>query len=129
MSDKKTIFVLGNPDLEGDSLPLRIMPELKKKFPDIDFKIYDPNEEIVILENLVVIDTVVGIDEAVVFEGLEGFSKTPRVTMHDFDALSSLKMLKKLGKIKEIKIIGLPAQMPEKEAVEAVALTLSSENV
>ena len=40
-----TIYIFGNPDLQFDSLPIKILPKLQKKFPAIKFKIKDPNEE------------------------------------------------------------------------------------
>ena len=33
------IYVLGNQILDEDSIPLKILPKLKKKFPDINFKV------------------------------------------------------------------------------------------
>lgn len=115
----RKIFIFGNPDLDFDSLPLRILPELRKKLPKIDFKIKDPNEEWDLPpQKLIIIDTVIGIDKLAVFENLENFQKPPRVSAHDFDAYSNLKYLQKLGKIKKIKIIGLSAGTSKKEAVE-----------
>lgn len=109
------VFVFGNQDLDIDNMPLRIAPKLKKFFPDIQFEIKDPNEEWPIPENLIVLDTVVGINEVKIFDNLDEFSAAPRVGMHDFDALANLKFLQKLGKIKKIKIIGLPPGIDEKE--------------
>ena len=118
MPISRKVFVFGNSDLDFDSLPLRILPKLKKRLPEIDFEIKDPNEEWEIFENeLIIIDTVVGIDKPVVFDSLENFSASPRVSMHDFDAYANLKYLQKLGKIKKIKIIGLPPDASENEAV------------
>ena len=34
----KEILIFGNEDLKMDSLPLRILPELKQKFPQISFE-------------------------------------------------------------------------------------------
>jgi hypothetical protein len=127
------IFVFGNPDLDLDSLPLRILPELKKQLPEVNFEIKDPNEEWEVPEEFTVIDTVVGIDKPTIFESLENFSAPPRVSMHDFDAYTNLKYLQKLGKIKKIKIIGLPASLSsgppiisEKKALEFLVKTFSN---
>lgn len=120
------ICVFGNPDLKEDSLPIRILPRLQEKFPEIEFKHLDPNEDWEIPENLVVIDTVVGINDVLTFSKLEYFSNPPRVSMHDFDALSYLKYLKKLGKIKKIKIIGLPPTIAQEKALKQVSLILRS---
>lgn len=116
----KTIFIFGNPELEMDSLPLRILPELRHVFPSINFEIKDPNEEWDVPEKLTIIDTVVGIKKIGVFEDLDSFDSAPRLTMHDFDALANLKYLKKLGKLKKITIIGVPSEISESEAVESI---------
>ena len=121
-----TVFVFGNPDLPADSLPLRILPALKKRCPGAVFKVQDPNEEWEVPEELAVIDTAIGIDKVRIFDGLEDFENTPRVSLHDFDAVTNLRYLQKLGKIKKIKIIGIPPTISEKEAVDSIAAILIS---
>ena len=103
-----TVFVFGNADLVADSLPLKLLPKLRKKFPNIDFQVRDPNEEWGDVENITIIDTVIGIENITVFDNLKVFVRAPRMTTHDFDAYTNLLMLEKLGKIKKIKIIGVP---------------------
>jgi hypothetical protein len=120
------IYAFGNPDLPEDSLPLRILPELKKKLRGIRFLVLDPNEEWDVPQEVTIIDTVQGIDTVKVFDDLNAFDAAPRVSMHDFDALANLRLLKKLGKIKNVKIIGLPPQMAEDAAVKAAAALLTS---
>ena len=120
-----TIFVFGNPDLPADSLPLRIVPALKKLCPNVIFKIQDPNEEWEVPEELVIVDTVFGINEVKIFDGLECFENAPRVSLHDFDAVTNLRYLRKLGKIKKIKIIGIPPMVSEKKATNSVAAIIS----
>ncbi|MEI6842951.1 MAG: hypothetical protein WCK48_00355 [bacterium] len=115
------IFIFGNIDLPNDSLPLRILPKLEELFPHISFEIKDPNEEWEVEENIVVIDTVVGIQDITIFDNLESFSKIPRVGMHDFDALTNLRYLKKLGKIKNVVIVGIPPKMDEKITLSKVS--------
>ena len=60
------ILIFGNPLLKEDSLPLRLIDDLRKAYPEIEFREFDPNEN---LEkegrNLVIIDTVEGIDRVV----------------------------------------------------------------
>lgn len=121
MNNKLKIFVFGNEDLKEDNLPIRILPELQKKFPSIQFEMKDPNEEWDIPDELIVLDTTIGINEIKIFYDLDKFSKTPRVGMHDFDALTNLRYLQKLGKIKKIKIIGVPPDMKEHEAVQKIS--------
>lgn len=112
------VFVFGNPDLVQDSLPLKLLPRLRDAMPEIEFKTVDPNEEWETEENTTIIDTVINIKEPGVFTDLESFSPSPRLTMHDFDAYTNLKLLKKIGKISSVKIIGLPPDMPENDAFE-----------
>ncbi|TSC76046.1 MAG: Uncharacterized protein G01um101431_1064 [Parcubacteria group bacterium Gr01-1014_31] len=118
------VFVFGNSDLAADSLPLRILPRLQALRPSVDFRVADPNEEWDIPCQLVVVDTVVGISQVTVFEGLEKFSAAPRMTMHDFDALSNLRLLQKLDKLDQVTVIGIPPAMDETKAAAEVAAAL-----
>jgi len=120
------VFIFGNPDLQFDSLPINILPKLKKQFPKIDFEIKDPNEDWDIPEEIIVIDTILNIDKPAIFEDLKNFSDSPRVSLHDFDALANLKYLKKIGKIKKIKIIGLPPAISSKKALQFLIKILSN---
>jgi hypothetical protein len=111
--EKRVVYIFGNPDIEMDSLPVRLVPKLKKLFPNITFTVLDPNEEWDVDRDMVIIDIVVGIEKVTIFESLEAFCKTPRVTCHDFDAYTNLQFLKKLGTIDSIYIIGVPVGVPE----------------
>jgi len=123
------IYIFGNEDLEVDSLPLKILPELRKKFPEIQFEVKDPNEEWEnIGEELIIIDTAVGAKNVAIFDSLEKFARTPSVGMHDFDALTNLRYLQKLGKIKKMKIIGIPPEIKESEAIEKTEQIISDQN-
>ena len=116
----KTVFIFGNPDLENDSLPIKLIPQLEREFPAISFEVKDPNEEWDIPEEVMIIDTVINLGEVTVFDDLDSFYVSPRLTMHDFDALANLKYMKKLGKLKKIKIIGVPPDLEQKKALEAI---------
>ena len=118
-----TVYVFGNPDVDIDALPLRILPELKRRLPDVQFVVKDPNEDWEVPEELVVIDTVVGLDQVQVFEDIDKFVTTPRITMHGFDALMNLKLLQKIGKLKKLKIIGIPPTISEEEALNQLQST------
>ena len=116
--------MFGNPDLVADALPLRILPRLRTLVPEADFRVADPHEEWEIPAKLIVVDTVVGIERVTVFDGLERFSASPRVTMHDFDALTNLRLLQKLGKLGKVTVIGVPPAMEEATAAAEVAAAL-----
>ena len=122
-----TVFIFGNPDVEEDSLPLKILPELRKKCPGIDFLTKDPNEDFELPEEAVIIDVVAGLKETHVFDSLEDFEAPPRMTLHDFDLFGHLQLLKKLGKLpSKIKIIGVPPMMSEEEAIDSIMAVLIS---
>lgn len=114
---RQTAYIFGNPDIASDSIPFRILPGLKESFPYIDFEIKDPNEEWEVPEDLLIIDTTVGINEVTVFHDLDAFAKIPSVSMHDFDALTNLRYMKKLGKLRNIEIIGIPSEISDGEAL------------
>ncbi len=120
-----TVFVFGNPDVEGDSLPFKILPGLRKKFPKINFLAKDPNEDFELPEDAVIIDIVAGLKEARIFNSLEDFKAPPRMTLHDFDLFGHLQLLKKLGKLpSKIKIIGIPPTISEEKAMESIVAIL-----
>ncbi|MFH1188525.1 MAG: hypothetical protein V1652_01620 [bacterium] len=114
------VFIFGNPDIEKDSLPVRILPKLKQQLPTITFILKDPNEEWEIPDELVIIDTVIRKNEITIFKNLDDFIGTPRITMHDYDALTNLQYLQKLGRLKKICIIGIPSGIDELVAIEKI---------
>ena len=124
----KIVFIFGNPDIEDDALPIKLMPRLQQVFPNIYFETKDPNEEWDMPEEITIIDTVINLKDVTVFDDLDAFDTAPRLTMHDFDALANLHYMKKLGRLKKIKIIGVPPDIDEKKAFSAISKILRSEN-
>src|SRR3989344_8082451 len=102
------IYVFGNPLVKEDSLPLKILPKLKKIFSQIKFKVVDPNENFPPRneKKLIVLDTVQGLKQPKIIKltDLQELKKTPNST-HDYDLGMHLLLLKKLKKIKSVKII------------------------
>lgn len=105
------IYVFGNLLVEEDRTPLQLINQLKQKFPQIKFVVVDPNENFPPKgeKNLIILDTVIGIKNPTVLD-LDDFEKKRRTSIspHDYDLLFHLLLLKKLGKIKKIRIIGVP---------------------
>jgi Ni,Fe-hydrogenase maturation factor len=105
------IYVFGNPLVKEDSLPLKILPDLKKLFPQIKFQIVDPNENFPPKgeKDLIILDTVIGIKKPMILDPADFIKKkkTP-VSPHDYDLLFHLFLLKKTKKINEVLIIGVP---------------------
>src|SRR3989344_1230572 len=126
MSQSK-IFVFWNEGLDSDSLPLKILPNLKKRFPALKFETKDPNEEIDFGKESVILDTAEGIKESAVFSDLNSFiPMAKRLTTHDFDLYTNLALLKKMGRLGPIKIIGVPPGISEKKALEQVTEIIKS---
>lgn len=111
------IWLFGNPDLNSDSLPLKILPQLKKLYPKVNFIIQDPLEEWPLPPELFIIDTVQGLKKMEVFTTLEKFQPAPRVTIHDFDLGTQLNWLKKLGVLPKFTIFGIPENISETDAL------------
>jgi Ni,Fe-hydrogenase maturation factor len=104
------IFVFGNPLISKDSVALKVLPELRAEFPEIEFIEFDTAE---LLEefgdDLIILDSVVGIQKVQMFNGIDSFVESPRYSLHDFDLPIYLKLLNKLGKLKKVRIIGVPS--------------------
>jgi hypothetical protein len=116
---KKIIHIFGNILLPFDSLPLKLQPELQKALPEIDFVISDPNENIKpVNKELVIIDTVLDIDEIKIIKNIDQIQDNQTYSMHDFDLGLNLKLLQKIGELEKITIFGVPPDMDKKNALE-----------
>lgn len=119
------IWIFGNPDLPEDSLPIKLLPVLQKKFPQHKFIFKDPLDEWEMPKQLVIIDTIKGLKQIEVFESLEQFEKAPNITMHDYDLLTNLAFLKKLNKLPKFKILGIPPELGLDEALKQLQIKLA----
>ncbi|OGL88528.1 hypothetical protein A3I42_00070 [Candidatus Uhrbacteria bacterium RIFCSPLOWO2_02_FULL_49_11] len=122
------ITVFGNLLLKNDSTPLKALPVLQKRFPEITFEIKDPTEECMPSENpWWIIDTVKGIKEVTLFKSLKDFEAklkaVSRVSLHDFDLGFHLLLLKKISPDLEVRIIGVPPE-DNGRVVEEIAAML-----
>lgn len=102
------ISVFGNPELAGDNAAIKLIPWLKKKYPEAEIKIEDPAEGLKPAEDWLIVDACQGIDKITKFTDVDKFTTVRRVSVHDYDLAMELKLLRKLGKIKKLKIICVP---------------------
>jgi Ni,Fe-hydrogenase maturation factor len=113
------IFVAGNPLLKEDSLPVKLLPMMREEFPEIVFEEFDPAGS---LEDLgrdpVIIDTVAGIDDFIEITDLEQIADQKMYSLHDFDLGINLKLMKKMGMLNSVRIIGIPTYFEEEEVME-----------
>jgi len=114
------VSVFGNPDLKDDSLVVRLVPKLKKKLPGVKFRVEDPVEGLRPPEDglWVILDVAKGIKGVRVVNDLDKLIDERRVSLHDYDVGMELKLLKKLGRVKNLKIVAVPMGMGEKEALK-----------
>ncbi len=112
------ILIVGNPLVRDDSVPIRIMPELKKAFPKIEIREIDGVENIEEEgRDLTIIDSADGIDKVEIITDLEAIVMQKIYTMHDFDLGITLRLLKRMGKLDSALIFAVPRKYPEKKAL------------
>ncbi len=115
----KKILYFGNKYLEEDNLAVKVCEKLKNldEFKETDFFHVENSFQLVDLEfdNLIIIDVVQGIKEVqeIKFEDLK---QNNLLSLHDFDLGFFLKLRGK----SDVKIIGIPQEMKEEEALESV---------
>jgi len=121
------IFIFGNPLVDQDSLPLRIIPKLTERFHGITFIELDPTEDMEKMgRNPIIIDTAFGIEKVKVLTDIDKIEDSPKFSMHDFDLGMNLKIMKKLGKIDSVTIICVPPTLSIGEAVDQVSDAIRS---
>lgn len=106
------VYVFGNEDLPDDNRALETANKLSADFDNVQFVRVKPNEDLPFAdeERVIIMDTVYGIKNTEVLSSkdLDKLKLSPRASVHDFDLGWQLKYLKKLGKLGEVTIIGLP---------------------
>lgn len=112
------IYYVGNPDVAFDSSAHTIVDRLNKTqefvFEEIKLNQDLPFEN---QEDVTILDVVLGLNEVKVLElkNFDALLTSKSVSAHDFDLSFQLKYLKKLGKLGNVKIIGLPEVLVEKD--------------
>ena len=120
------VYVCGNPLVEVDSLPVRLLPKLRSRLSSVDFIEFDPTEDLPKEQTLVFVDTVINAKEVLLIDDIERFVQTKALSLHDFDLGLNLKLAKKMGSVKKVFIIGVPPDISEKKAVDRIVEIMSS---
>ena len=106
------VLVFGNPLAKIDSAAVKIAKKLDG-MDGVEFVRFDTSED---LENegseLVILDAVVGLTKPRLIELSELELSERPLSLHGFDLLWTLILLKKLGKVKKATIVGVPAKRP-----------------
>ena len=108
------IYVFGNEYVAADKRALEVARELEDTVESISFVFVKPNEDVPFVNerHVVILDTVQGIQDVMLVEGdsIDELLLSPRGSVHDFDLAFQLRYLKKLGKLGEITIVGIPQE-------------------
>ena len=106
------VYVFGNEDYIQDNVPLQLLKELRRILPEISFHVVKPNEDLPFdkKQDVAIMDTIMGLRKPTLLKDtdMDKITLSPRTSVHDFDLAFQLKYLKKLGKLENFTIIGLP---------------------
>ena len=120
MAKLSEILVFGNPLIKQDSIALIVAKELEGKIKGVTFKEISSISELEqIGDELGCLDVIQEGKKVAIF-GIENIKSGNVFSSHDFDLGFELKLLKKLGKIKSAKIIGIPMNYNKEKAVKEV---------
>ena len=108
------VYVFGNEYVAEDKRAIEVARELEGAIEGISFVFVNPNEDVPFVDQRlsVILDTVEGIQDVALVEGdrIDGLVLSPRGSVHDFDLAFQLRYLRKLGKLGEVTIIGIPQE-------------------
>jgi Ni,Fe-hydrogenase maturation factor len=108
------VYVFGNEDVPDDRRAIEVAGELEDALEDISFAFIHPNEDVPFVgeRHVVILDTVHGIRDVALIEEdrIVELISSPRGSVHDFDLAFQLRYLKKLNKLGEVTIIGIPQE-------------------
>ena len=122
------MLVFGNPLVDEDCLPLKLLPDFRKKFPEIEFKEFDSVEDLQDEgRDLLIIDTVKGISKVQVIDDIDSFDLGKIYSLHDFDLGYNLKLMKKTGMIDSVKIFGIPSGLDDNEVFDDLAQAIADD--
>lgn len=123
------VLCFGNEFLKKDSLAKKLADEIKVE--GFEFIKSDNADDVLNYsgsDELYIMDVVENIKKTVLIKNIDDLKGSRICTLHDFDLGFYLKLLKEIGKIKEIKIIGIPQKGDAEEIKKDVADILKARN-
>lgn len=124
---KLKILVFGNTLLKNDKLPITMLEELQKEFPDLEFQEFDTVEDLHKEgRSLYILDTVEGIEHVVTITEIDQLITNKIYSVHDFDLAYNLKLLKKADMIENVMIFGIPMAMKKDQALKELKKIIRS---
>ena len=106
----RTILVFGHEDLDYDNGAVKLIGFLKENLKDcVVYKVSRPEQIMEYLgKDFVILDVAKGIDRPIFINNVDNIKYSKKVTEHDIDLASFMKILESLGELKEIKIVAIP---------------------
>ncbi len=124
---KLKILVFGNTLLRNDRLPITMIEELQKEFPDIEFQEFDTVEDLHKEgKSLYILDTIEGIEHVIAITEIDQLITNKIYSVHDFDLAYNLKLLKKARMIEKVMIFGIPMVMKKGQALRELKKIIRS---
>ena len=106
------IYVFGNKDVPGDAAAIEVAEGVGGAVDGVSFVFVGPNEDVPFVDEakVVILDVVHGIREVALISGgdIDRFAPPTRASVHDFDLAFQLKYLKKIGRLGEVHVVGIP---------------------
>jgi Ni,Fe-hydrogenase maturation factor len=106
------VYVFGNEDVPEDRTAVEAARELDGTVDGVSFVFAGPNEDVPFADEgrVVILDTVHGVPDVELIEGdaIDALVMPPRGSVHDFDLAFQLRYLRKIGKLGDVTIIGVP---------------------
>ena len=121
------VLVFGNKYLGYDSMALRVSKLVRT--PGFEFV---PCEDLSALmsgaeDELVIMDVVQGIEKAMLIDDVSRLRVNSSLSLHDFDLAHLLRLLKEIGQVKRVIIIGVPMEGNEEEIAREVGALLPNQ--
>ncbi len=115
------IYVCSNPLVQEDSLPLHLLPALRKKLLKVEFVEFGPTENLPQEKELIIMDTVINAKNVIMLNDIDSFVQTKTLSLHDFDLGMNLKLAKKMGWMEKVTITGVPPGMDKDKVVKRIS--------
>ena len=121
------VWVFGNELIEEDAMAKKACKDMKIEGVDLIFcesaeELLDKDHK----EQIVIVDVVKDIDKVTLFEGIDKLEEHKLISGHDFDLGFQLKLLKAMGELTKIVIIGVPREGDVVEIKNEIEKTISS---
>lgn len=126
MSSSVKLLLFGNPALAMDSLALKVGAALEQEGYET-LHLENPLGLLDLdLAEYVILDVAYGVTEVKLLTDVDKLVLGRLCSLHDFDMAYFLKLLNALGDLDEIRIIAIPLEMSEQDAIVGVRKMLET---